>query len=63
MYNTEPEVNVDIPDISVPENQTEVEICISLNTGVSENVVVTAETGPKSGAANQASGNLSNCLL
>ena len=45
-----------MPNVTVPEEMPEVEICIELTTGVTEEVVVTAETGPKSGAANQATG-------
>ena len=43
-------------NISVPEPVGEVPICIELSTGITEQVVVTAVTGPKSGAANQATG-------
>ena len=45
-----------MPNISVPEPMDEVPICIVLSTGITEQVVVTAVTGPKSGAANQATG-------
>ena len=49
-------MNVEIPDIRVPEDMPEVEICIVLSTGVTEQVIVTATTGEKDGAANQATG-------
>ena len=51
-----PEVIIDMPDITVPEPDPEVEICFNISTGITDEVVVTAETGPKSGAANQATG-------
>ena len=56
-----PEVNIPLMmrNISVPEPMDEVPICIELSTGITEQVVVTAVTGPKSGAANQATGRLS----
>ena len=53
---TVPVVEVDKPDIDIPENETEVEVCFVLSTGVTDQVVVTAETGPKTGAADQATG-------
>ena len=56
VVSTVPEVIVERPNITVPEGPPEVEICIRLTTGVTEQVIVTAETGPKSGAANQATG-------
>ena len=56
MILTDPEATVDIPDINVPENATEVEICISVNTGFAQQVIVTAETGPKAGSSNPATG-------
>ena len=58
LYNTVtvPEVNVMVPDISVPEGDQNVTICIVLSTGITEQVIVTAVTGPKSGAANPATG-------
>ena len=49
------EVNVDMGNVTVPESDPIVEICFSLSSGISESVVVTAETGPKDGA-NQATG-------
>ena len=52
------EVDVERPNIAVSEDTPEVEICILLTTGVTERVVVTAETGPKSGATNPATGRL-----
>ena len=55
-YNIDPVVVVDKPNITVPENQTEVEVCITLSTGITEQVEVIAVTGPKAGAADQATG-------
>ena len=52
---TDPEVTVDVPDISVPENET-VEVCISVNTGFAQQVIVTTETGLKAGSSNPATG-------
>jgi hypothetical protein len=49
------EVNVEMENVTVPESDPMVEICLSLSRGISEQVVVTAETGPKAGA-NQATG-------
>ena len=54
--HTDPEVTVNIPDITIPENQTEVEICISISTGITEQVIVTTETGLKTGSSNPATG-------
>ena len=56
MDHADPETNVEVPNIDVPENETEVEICISVSTGISEQVIVTAETGPKAGSSNPAAG-------
>ena len=56
MILADPETNVDVPEINIPENETEVEICISVNTGFVQQVIVTAETGPKSGSSNPATG-------
>ena len=53
-YIAVPEVNIVMPNITVPEPVPEVEICFTLSTGITDEVIVTAETGPKSGAANQA---------
>ena len=60
--DTDPEVNIPptLRNITVPENVTEVQICVMLSTGVSEQVVVTAVTGPKDGAENPATGRLSH---
>jgi hypothetical protein len=49
------EVNVEMENVTVPESDPMVEICFSLSSGISEQVVVTAETGPKAGV-NQATG-------
>ena len=43
-------------NVTVPESDPTVEICFSLSSGITEQVVVTAETGPKARAANQATG-------
>ena len=51
-----PEVNVQFVNITVPEGDPDVEICFDLSTGITERVVVTAQTGPKAGAANPATG-------
>ena len=54
---TDPEVTVNVPNIDVPEEQPEVEVCISVNTGfAAQQVVVTIETGPKAGSSNPATG-------
>ena len=45
-----------VPDITVPEGDPNVTICIILSTGITKQVIVTAVTGPKSGAANPATG-------
>ena len=52
------EVNVERPNITVPEGALEVEICVVLTPGVPEQVTVTAVTGPKSETANPATGRL-----
>ena len=49
-------IEVSMPNITVPEENPEVEICFDLSTGITEQVIVTAVTGPKSGAANSATG-------
>ena len=56
-------VDVEVPDVTVPEDMPEVEICITLSTGVTEQVVVTAVTAPKVGAANQATGRFSTHMV
>ena len=53
---SDPEVTVNVPDINVPEEQPEVEVCISVNTGFAQQVLVTIETGPKAGSSNPATG-------
>ena len=50
------EVNIEMRNVTVPESDPNVEICFSLSSGITEEVIVTAETGPKAGAANQATG-------
>ena len=45
-----------VPDVTVPEGDPNITICIVLSTGITEQVIVTAVTGPKSGAANPATG-------
>ena len=49
-------VEVSMPNITVSEENSEVEICFDLSTGITEQVIVTAVTRPKSGAANPATG-------
>ena len=51
-----PIVSVERPNITVPEGDPDVEICIVLTTGVTEQVIVTAVIGPKSGTTNPATG-------
>ena len=54
---TVPEFNLAPLAITVTEgNVSEVEFCITLDDSIDRNVVVSAETGPKDGAANQAIG-------
>ena len=53
---TVPEFNLTPLNIVVPENVSEVEVCITLNGSLASNVTVTAETGSKSGASDQATG-------
>ena len=60
LTHTEPIVSVERPNVTILENETEVEICLILSTGIAEQVVVTAETGPKTGAADQATGAVFN---
>ena len=50
------EINIEMENITVPESDPMVEICFSLSSGVTEQVVVTAETRPKVKAADQATG-------
>ena len=42
--------------VNVTEPEGMVEVCITTDSPLARNVVVTAVTGPKSGAANQATG-------
>ena len=44
------------PNTQVNESTPDVEICITTSSSLGRDVVVTAETGPKRGAANQATG-------
>ena len=53
---TDPVVGVEKPDVEIPENETKVEVCFTLSTGITDQVIVTAMTGPKTGAANGATG-------
>ena len=48
--STVPVVDVEQPNISVPENETEVEVCLKLSIGITEQVIVTVATGQKTGA-------------
>ena len=50
-------------NVTVPESDPMVEICFSLSSGITEQVVVTAETRPKTGAADQAIGTLTLALF
>ena len=45
------------------EGALEVEICVVLTSGITDEVIVTAVTGPKIGAANQATGRLLLALV
>ena len=56
-----PEFNIDPPMRNVTEPEGMVEICISTNSPLARNVTVIATTGPKIGAANQATGT-ANCF-
>ena len=56
-------MNVERPNITIPESVLEVEICVVLTSGVPEQVIVTAVTGPKSGAAYPATGRLLLALV
>ena len=53
---SDPIINVERPNITVPEGDPDVEICVVLTTGITEQVIVTAVTGPKSGTTNPATG-------
>ena len=50
------EVNVEMENVTVPETDPTVEICLTLSTGVAEQVVITAETRRKAGADDEALG-------
>ena len=54
---TVPEFTFETPNITVPEPDGPVETCILRNGFIDVNIVVTWETGPKSGAEDQATGN------
>ena len=56
LSQTVPEFNLPPLNIVVPEDTSEVEVCITLNGSLASNVAVTAETGSKSGASDQATG-------
>ena len=56
LHTAVPEVNIEMSNITIPEPDPEVEICFTLSTGITEEVVINAETGAKSGATNQAIG-------
>ena len=51
-----PEFNIGPPMVNVTEPEGMVEVCITTSSPLARNIVVTAVTGPKSGAANQATG-------
>ena len=55
-HGTESTVTVERPNVTVPENETDVEVCVLLSTGIIQRAIVTAETGPKTGATDQATG-------
>ena len=54
---TVPEFTFETPNITVPEPDGPVEICVLRNGFIDVNIVVTWETEPKSGAEDQATGN------
>ena len=51
-----PEFNIEPPMRNITEPDKMVEICIRTNSPLTRNIVVTAETGEKSGAVNNATG-------
>ena len=51
-----PEFNLTPNTISVTESNMDVQICITLSGSIDRNVIVTAQTTPKVGARNQATG-------
>ena len=53
--HTVPEFQIG-PTTQVNESTPDVEICITTSSSLGRDVVVTAETGPKRGAVNQATG-------
>ena len=61
-HGTEPTVTVDTPIIVIPENIIDVEVYILLSTGIPQRAIVTAETGPKTGATDQATGLIMSIL-
>ena len=58
MLHAEPEFNIDPPMVTVDESDGMVEICITTSSPLARSIVVTAVTGPKNGAANQATGTI-----
>ena len=62
-HGTEPTVTVERPNVTIPENVIDVEVCILLSTGISQRAIVTAETGPKTGAADQATGLIMSIII
>ena len=44
------------PNITIPEPDGPAEICVTMTGGTTVNITVTAMTGPKSGASDQATG-------
>ena len=53
---TVPEFSLTPLAITVTEDNTGVQICITISGSIDRNVVVTAQTAPKAGASNQATG-------
>lgn len=59
-YPTVPEFFISPVNIVVSEATPEVEVCVNLVSILGRSVVVTAETQPKIGATNQATGKTRN---
>lgn len=55
---TVPEFNLIPENILIVERNTEVEVCVVFTGTLGRNVTVTAETGPKIGVSNQATGTI-----
>ena len=61
-HATVPEFIIE-PIISVNESAPNVKICVSTSSPLDRNIVVTAVTGMKNGATNQATGNAHECEI